>query len=222
MDIEGLGDKLVEQLVEAKLVSSYGDLYRLTQEQLTSLERVGKKSADNLLLGIEASKTRGLAKLLNALSIRHVGNRVAAVLAEHFGSMKEIQKADEEQLSEVNEIGEIIAHSVHDFVHSEFGRKTIDDLAAQGVDMTAPKKSAAVANGPLAGKTLVVTGTLEKYNRDEIEELIEQLGGRAGSSISKKTDYLVAGEEAGSKLDKARKLGVPVISEKEFDKLIGK
>jgi DNA ligase (NAD+) len=220
MDIEGLGDKLVEQLVEAKLVTGYGDLYRLTEEQLTDLERVGKKSADNLLEQIESSKKRGLSKLLNALSIRHVGNRVASVLAEHFGSMKEIREADEEQLSEVNEIGPTIAHSVYDFLHSDFGRKTIDDLAEQGVNMKAPKAPATAKTGPLAGKTLVVTGTLGKYSREEIEELIAKLGGRATSSISKSTDYLVAGEKAGSKLDKARKLGVAILSEAEFDKLI--
>lgn len=221
MDIEGLGDKLVEQLVGDRLVTGYGDLYRLTEEQLTSLERMGKKSAVNLLEQIEASKSRGLARLLNALSIRHVGNRVATVLAEHFGSMKEIQQADEVQLSEVNEIGPIIAKSVYDFLHSDFGRKTIEALDEQGVKMTAPKPPASAATGPLVGKTLVVTGTLEKYGREEIEELITKLGGRAASSVSKNTDYLVAGEKAGSKLDKARKLGVPVLSEKEFDKLIG-
>ncbi|HEY2762369.1 MAG TPA: NAD-dependent DNA ligase LigA, partial [Pirellulales bacterium] len=218
MDIEGLGDKLVDQLVGEKLVTDYGDLYALNEDQLMNLQRMGKKSADNLLEQIEASKSRGLARLLNALSIRHVGNRVATVLAEHFGSMKEIQQADEEQLSEVNEIGPTIAHSVYDFLHSPFGRKTIDDLAAQGVKMTAPKPPASASTGPLVGKTLVVTGTLEKYSREQIEELIIQLGGRAASSISKSTDYLVAGEKAGTKLDKARKLGVPIISEADFGK----
>ncbi|HZZ28918.1 MAG TPA: NAD-dependent DNA ligase LigA [Pirellulales bacterium] len=218
MDIEGLGDKLVEQLVHDKLVASYADLYRLTLAQLCSLERMGEKSANNFLEQIEASKSRGLARLLNALSIRHVGNRVATLLAEHFGSMKELSAASEEELSEVNEIGPTIAHSVYEFLHNPFGRAAIDDLAEQGVNMTAPKKSA--ATGPLAGKTLVVTGTLEKYSREEIEGLIEQLGGRAASSVSKKTDYLVAGEEAGSKLDKAKKLGVPILSEAEFNKLI--
>jgi DNA ligase (NAD+) len=221
MDIEGLGDKLVDQLVGEKLVTGYGDLYALNEDQLMNLQRMGKKSADNLLEQIEASKSRGLARLLNALSIRHVGNRVATVLAEHFGSMKEIQQADEEQLSEVNEIGPTIAHSVYDFLHSPFGRKTIDDLAAQGVKMTAPKPPASASTGPLVGKTLVVTGTLEKYSREQIEELITQLGGRAASSISKSTDYLVAGEKAGTKLDKARKLGVPIISEADFGKMVG-
>ena len=198
----------------------YGDLYRLTFDQLADLERMGKKSADNLLKQIEASKMRGLARLLNALSIRHVGNRVAAVLAEHFGSIEAMQAASIDELSEVMEIGPVIAKSVYEFLHSDFGHETINDLKHLGVDMTAPKKAKAATEGPLAGKTLVVTGTLEKYKRDEIEELIEKHGGRAASSVSKKTDYLVAGEEAGSKLAKAQQLGVPVISEAEFEKLI--
>jgi DNA ligase (NAD+) len=221
MDIEGLGDKLVEQLVSDKIVTGYGDLYRLTQEQLVALERMGKKSAENLLAQIVASKSRGLARLLNALSIRHVGNRVAALLAEHIGSIAELQKADVEELSAVNEIGPVIAQSVHDFLHSEFGRRTIDDLVAQGVDTTAPKRSTA-NDGPLTGKTFVVTGTLEKYSRDQIEGLIAQLGGHAAASISKKTDYLVAGKKAGSKLDQAQKLGVAILSETQFDQLIGR
>ena len=222
MDIEGLGDKLVEQLVGDRLVTRYGDLYRLTFDQLVELERMGKKSADNLLGQIEASKSRGLARLLNALSIRHVGNRVAAVLAEHFGSIDALEAASIEELSDVMEIGPVIAKSVYDFLHSDFGRHTIDDLKQQGVDMTAPKKAKAPASGALAGKTLVVTGTLEKYKRDEIEELIAQHGGRAASSVSKKTDYVVAGKEAGSKLDKAEQLGIKVISEAEFDELVAR
>ena len=222
MDIEGLGDKLVEQLVSDKLVTNYGDLYRLTHEQLIALERVGKKSADNLLAQIEASKSRGLARLLNALSIRHVGNRVAAVLAEHFGSIEEMREAGVEELSTVNEIGPVIAQSVYDFLHSDFGQRTIDDLISIGLDTTAPKRPTASAEGPLAGKTLVVTGTLEKYSREQIEELIGQFGGHATASMSKKTDFLVAGEKAGSKLDKAKKLGVKILSEAEFDELIGK
>jgi DNA ligase (NAD+) len=221
MDIEGLGDKLVEQLVHDKLVTGYGDLYRLTEERLMGLERMGKKSAENLLAGIEASKSRGLAPLLNALSIRHVGTRVASVLADHFGSMKAIQNASLEELSEVNEIGPIIAKSIHDFLHTSHGCQIIDDLDSQGVDVTAPKRAKAATEGPLSGKTLVVTGTLNKYSRDEIERLVEELGGRAASSVSKKTDYLVAGAEAGSKLDKAQELGVKVISEAEFQDLIG-
>ncbi len=223
MDIEGLGDKLVEQLVNEKLVRRYGDLYRLTAGQLTDLERMGKKSSENLVAAIEASKTRGLARLLNALSIRHVGARVAAVLAEHFGSIDAMIAATQEDLSRVMEIGPVIAASVFEFLHGDFGRETIADLTDAGVDMTAPKSLAAAAakTGPLAGKTLVVTGTLVDYSREEIEELIAKHGGRATSSVSKSTDYVVAGEKAGSKLDKAKKLGVPVLSEAEFKKLIG-
>lgn len=220
MDIEGLGDKLVEQLVEGKLVAGYGDLYRLRLEQLAGLERMGRKSAENLLEGIAASKKRGLARLLNALSIRHVGARVATVLAEHFGSMDELCKASVEDLSKVNEIGPVIARSVHDYLHSAQGKQIIGELAEAGVEMTAPRRKAA-AGGPLAGKTVVVTGTLARYSRDEIEELIGRLGGRATSSVTKNTDLVVAGEKAGSKLDKARRLGVRVLSEEEFERLIG-
>jgi len=222
MDIEGLGDKLVDQLVESKLVRGYGDLYRLRVEQLLELERMGTKSAENLLAGVEASKKRGLARLLNGLSIRHVGARVAAVLAETFGSIQELQKAGVEDLAETMEIGPVIAASVHAFLQSEFGRATIADLTSAGIDMTAPlKPKAAAATGPLAGKTIVVTGTLQHYGREEIKELIAQHGGRAAASVSKKTDFVVAGEKAGSKLDKARELGVKILTEQEFEALIG-
>jgi DNA ligase (NAD+) len=224
MDIEGLGDKLVDQLVNDGVVTSYGDLYRLKLEQLTGLERMGQKSSENLLAGIAASKSRGLAKLLNALAIRHVGARVATLLADHFGSMSAILEAAEEELAEVDEIGPIIAGSVYEFLHSKTGRATIDELTELGLKTTWPKArvATAAATGPLAGKTLVVTGTLPVYGREEIEELITQLGGRAASSVSKKTDYVVAGEKAGGKLDKAHKLGVKVLTEAEFNTLIGR
>ena len=218
MDIEGLGDKLIEQLVNDGLVRSYGDLYRLTKQQLVNLERMGDKSSDNLLAGIEASKDRGLARLLNALSIRHVGNRVASVLADEFGSIDELAAANVEQLSAVNEVGPIIAKSVYEYLSSELGRDTIADLCRAGVKMDAARQAG--QQGVLKGKTLVVTGTLVRYSRDEINELITRHGGRAASSVSKNTDYVVAGEKAGSKLDKARKLGVPVLSEQEFEGLL--
>lgn len=220
MDIEGLGDKLVDQLVESGLVSGYGDLYRLSLEGLVQLERMGQKSSENLLAGIESSKERGLARLLNALSIRHVGGRVAAVLAENFGSMDELTEATPEGLAEINEIGEIIAESVYGFLLSDHGKAAIDELRTLGVDMEAPKKEAESGEGVFIGKTLVVTGTLSKYTRDQAHELIERHGGRASSSVSKKTDYVLAGEKAGSKRAKAEKLGVPVIGEDEFESLI--
>ncbi len=221
MDIEGLGDKLVDQLVNDGLVKNYGDLYRLEEKQdkLLNLERMGRKSLDNLLEGIEASKNRGLARLLNALSIRHVGARVASVLAEHFGTMDALMAAKEEELSEVNEIGPIIAASIFSFLHSKFGKETIADLKSLDVNL----KSTAPARGQrraLEGKTLVVTGTLIKYTRDEIEELITRHGGHAASSVSKKTDYVVAGENAGSKLEKAKHFKLKIINEKEFEELL--
>ncbi|MCE5267542.1 MAG: NAD-dependent DNA ligase LigA [Planctomycetaceae bacterium] len=220
MDIEGLGDKLVDQLVNDKLVHNCGDLYRLEQRQdrLLNMARMGRRSMDNLLDGIEASKNRGLARLLNALTIRHVGARVAAVLAERFGSIDALMAASVDQLSDTAEIGPIIARSVYDFLHSQFGQETIEDLKNVGVKM----ESIARAGGPraLEGKTLVVTGSLQKYSRDEIEELITRHGGHAASSVSKNTDYLVAGEKAGSKLAKAKELGVKVITEEEFERLV--
>ncbi len=219
MDIEGLGDKLVDQLVETGAVKSYGDLYRLDLDTLVNLERMGEKSSENLLAAIEASKSRGLARLLNALSIRHVGARVASVLAEHFHSMEDLQKATVEDLSEIQEIGPVIADSVHGFLDADFGRRTIEDLAAQGLKMSAPRP-ARRNEGKLAGKTFVVTGTLEKYGREEIQELITQHGGRAASSVSKNTDYVVAGEKAGSKLEKAGELGIPILTEQQFDELL--
>jgi len=220
MDIEGLGDKLVEQLVDSKLVRNYGDLYRLEQRQdrLLNMERMGRKSVDNLLDAIEASKNRGLARLLAALAIRNVGARTAALLADRFGSMDELAAADVEQLSAIHEIGPIIAQSVFEYLHGDFGRETIADLKDQGVRMTSDAPAAGPR--PLEGKTLVVTGTLERYSREEIEALIARCGGRAASSVSKKTDYLVAGQNAGSKLAKAQSLGIAVLSESEFERLI--
>ena len=221
MDIEGLGDKLVDQLVENGLVSGYGDLYRLTIERLLPLERMGKKSAENLLAGIGASKDRGLARLLNALSIRHVGGRVSVVLAESFGDISELERATVEQLAEIHEIGEIIAESVHDFLHSDHGASAVEELRQLGVNMEAPRKETSPSEAMFAGKTFVVTGTLNKYTRDEVHKLIERHGGRASSSVSGKTDYVLAGEKAGSKLAKAEKLGVPVISEEDLEEMIG-
>jgi DNA ligase (NAD+) len=221
MDVEGLGDKLVDQLVNDGFVRGYGDLYRLTQDDLMKLERMGRKSSEKLLAGIAASKGRGLARLLNALAIRHVGARLAVVLAEHFGSIDALIAATEEDLAAVDEVGPVIAQSVYQYLSGEYGRSTIAELRELGVNMEAPRSAGPKTDGALAGKTLVVTGTLSKYTRDEIAELIARHGGRATSSVSKSTDYLVAGEKAGSKLTKARDLGVPVISEAQLDEIIG-
>ena len=220
MDIEGLGDKLVDQLVSQGLVKEFADLYELTETQLVELERMGEKSARNLLVAIQASKSRGLARLLNALSIRHVGSRVASILAETFGSLDALREADVERLSEINEVGSIIAQSVFKFLQSKYGERTIRRLVEVGVSQQATPSVAAPSRQNLAGKTFVVTGKLKKYTRDQIHALVEQHGGRAASSISGSTDYLVAGEKAGSKLDKAKSLGVTMLSEAQFEALI--
>jgi DNA ligase (NAD+) len=219
MDIEGLGDKLVEQLVATGLVKQYADLYGLTAAQLEPLERMGKKSATSLVAGIAASKDRGLVRVLNALGIRHVGLRVASVLAARFPTIDALATASEEELAAVHDIGPVIAASVHEWLASPYGRATIDGLRAAGVRLDEPQ-SESVGEGPLTGKTLVVTGSLERYSRQEAEEAIRRAGGRASGSVSKKTDYVVAGAEAGSKLDKAEKLGVPVIDEATFERLL--
>ena len=224
MDIEGLGDKLVDQLVDRGLVRRHADLYRLTADQVIELERMGQKSAENLIEGIKTSRQRGLSRLLNALSIRHVGQRVATVLAEHFGSIDRLSKATPEELSEVHEIGEVIAASVHAFLHSDHGLRAIEDLRAADVMMDEPRALAAAearATGVLAGKVLVITGTLPRRSRDAMQEAITRHGGRFSSSVSKKTDYVVAGENAGTKLEKAQQLGLRILSEDEFDALVG-
>ena len=221
MDIEGLGDKLVEQLVTSGLVRQYADLYALEAAQLEPLERMGKKSAAALVEQIEQSKDRGLVRVLNALAIRHVGPRVAALLAGRFPTIEKLAAASEEELAAIPEIGPVIAASVHEWLASDYGRATIDGLREAGVRLDVPAAER-VEEGPLTGKTLVVTGTLERFSRQEAEAAIRQAGGRASGSVSKKTDYLVAGAEAGSKLDKATKLGVAVIDEAAFEKLLGR
>ena len=216
MDIEGLGDKLVNQLFDAELVHNFADLYALTLEQLLTLERMGNKSALNLLEAIQSSKERGLSRVLNAISIRHVGQSVAQILARRFGSIDSLMQADLETISNTHEIGPIIAKSVFDFLHSPDGIDLIEQLRSAGVSLVTSAEDAIDAAGKLAGKTVVVTGSLSRYSRDEIERLIERLGGKASGSVSKKTDYLVVGDAAGSKLEKAQSLGIPVLTEDEF------
>jgi DNA ligase (NAD+) len=229
MDIEGLGDVLVDQLCERKLIRTFADLYRLKAEDIATLgseveqgdkivqRTVGEKVAAKVITNIDNSRRQGLDRLLAALGIRHVGNRVAHVLASNFGSLDALAAASAEQLSSVNEIGEVIADSVHDFFHSKAGQEIVKQLQAAGVD---PKmkvtKSEEAGALPLAGQTIVVTGTLPTLQRAEIEEMIVKLGGKASGSVSKKTSLLVAGEDAGNKLAKAKELNVPVLSEAEF------
>jgi DNA ligase (NAD+) len=221
MDIEGLGDKLVEQLVATGLVQDYADLYGLQAAQLEPLERMGEKSAAALVGQIAASRDRGLVRLLNALGIRHVGPRVATLLCARFPTIAALEAASVEELAAVPDIGAVIAASVHEWLASPYGRRTIAGLRAAGVRLDVPASERVATAGPLAGKTLVVTGTLERFSRQEAEEAIRKAGGRASSSVSKKTDYVVAGAEAGSKRDKAEQLGVPVIDEAAFTRLLG-
>jgi DNA ligase (NAD+) len=221
MDIEGLGEKSIDQLVDGRLIASIPELYHLDMDSLLKLERMGEKSAQNLLDGIEASKSRGLGRLLAGLAIPHVGESVADLLAKEFGSMDTLLDASEEKLNDVEGIGPIMAKDIHAWLADKTHRKMIDELRAAGIKLTEDAR-AKPKGVDLTGKTIVVTGTLKSYEREEIEGLIRQLGGKASGSVSKSTDYLVAGEKAGSKLDKARDLGVKVLTEKEFDKLIGK
>ncbi len=191
MDIEGLGEKIIEQLVDAGLVKCIPDLYRLTLDQLVSLERMGKKSAQNLLDGIAASKDRGLASLLAGLAIQHVGDSVADLLANEFGDIDALMNASVDRLNEINGVGPIMAQAIHDFFHAADNRAMIEELRTLGLKLTQDKRPSPAATGgaDLTGKTFVVTGTLAKYEREEIEALIRSLGGKASGSVSKNTSY---------------------------------
>lgn len=218
MKIEGLGTKLVQALIAADLAHDVADLYELTAEQLVPLERMGEKSAANLVAAIAESKGRGLSRVLMAIGIRQVGQRAADLLARHFGSLEALAGAGEEELLEVEEVGPIVAREILDFLADPRNRRVLERLERHGVAMTEAARPA--GEGPLAGKTVVVTGRLERFTRAEIQEAILRHGGRPSESVSKRTDYVVAGEEAGSKLEKAKKLGVTVLTELEFLTLI--
>ncbi len=220
MDIEDLGEKLIDQLVDRGLVRTFADLYTLKLEDLLQLERMGEKSAQNVLAEIDRSRQQGLDRLLAGLGIRHVGNRVAYVLASAFGSLNALKQATQEQLAAIHEIGAIIADSVYDFFHNEASLAAVEALQRVGVNPTFEQPTA--ADQPLLGQTIVVTGTLARMKRDEIEALITSLGGKAAGSVSKKTSFVVAGENAGSKLAKAQQLGIEVITEDQFLQRIGR
>jgi DNA ligase (NAD+) len=220
MDIEGLGTVMVEALVDRGLVKDYGDLYSLKMKDLLALERMGEKSASNLLAGIEASKERPYERVLFALGIRHVGLTAARVLAERFPSLDELSKATPEAIDEIPGVGTTIAQSLADFLSRKSNLAVIAKLREAGVRMKAEKEGAGKPK-KLAGKTFVLTGVLKRCTREEASEKIIALGGRTSDSVSKKTDYLVSGAEPGSKLKRARTLGVKILSEEEFEKLIG-
>jgi len=237
MDIEGIGDVLIDQLVGRGLVHTFADLYKLKAEDISNISSevdqdgktvtrtVGEKVANKVVANVENSRTKGLDRLLAGLGIHHVGTRVAYILASHFGTLDAVAGASQEELSGVHEIGEVIAESVHDFFNNAAGKKTVAELKKVGIDPKMEKPAvAAAANGelPLLGKSVVVTGTLPTLQRDDVERMIIERGGKAAGSVSKRTSFVVAGEKAGSKLDKAKELNVEVIDEAEFLRRIGK
>jgi DNA ligase (NAD+) len=214
MNIDGMGEALVDQLVDRGMVKGVADLYALTLEQLVSLERMGEKSAGNVIRNIENSKRSPLPRVLNALGIRFVGERTAVFLAEYFGSMEAIESATLEQLQQAEEVGPKVAESIFQFFREPRNRELVERLRAAGLQFT--HATTRPKAGPLAGYTLVLTGTLPTLSRDEAKQIIESAGGKVSSAVSKKTSYLVAGEEAGSKLVKAQELGVKILSEEQL------
>jgi DNA ligase (NAD+) len=217
MNIEGLGDAAVAQLMERGLVRSVADLYKLTEEQLTGLDRFAEKSARTLLEEIERSKQAGLARVIMGLGIRFVGERTAELLAQEFGSLEELEKATAEELERVEEVGPRISQAILEFFEQPANIALVKSLKDAGVNMTAERK---VRSTQLSGLTFVLTGTLPTLTRDEAKRRIEAAGGKTAGSVSRKTSYVVAGEEAGSKLDKALELKVPVLDEAALLKLL--
>ncbi|MGH9712998.1 MAG: NAD-dependent DNA ligase LigA [Candidatus Acidiferrales bacterium] len=218
MNIDGLGDKIVDQLVDKGLVKDFADLYKLKLESVAGLERMAEKSAQNLLDEIAASKKNSLARLIYALGIRFVGERTAQLLSDHFGSMDKLAEAAEEELKEVTEVGPKVAEGILEFFSESANRKLIERLAAAGVNMKGERQ--APKDTKFAGKTFVFTGTLAHRSREEAEALVASHGGKAGGSVSKKTSYVVVGADPGSKYDKAKTLGVPILDEAQFEKLL--
>ncbi len=219
MDIEGLGPAVLEQLLNAELVSNIVDLYRLDSQSVMALERIGEKSTANMLAAIENSKKNDLSRLVFAFGIRHIGAKAAALLSEHFGDIDSIIAASAEQIAEIEGFGEIMAKSAAEFFSLPETVKMIDELKSLGLNMQATKKA---TSDKFKGLTFVLTGTLPTFTRSAAAEIVESLGGKVSSSVSKKTSYVLAGEAAGSKLDKANTLGVPVIDEEEFKTMVGR
>jgi len=217
MDIENLGSSLIEQLVDVGLVKDFADLYKLQKQDLIELERMAEKSADNVITAIITSKNRPLWRFVTALGIRHIGGQSAQILAEHFGSLKKLMNATQEELANIDQIGPTMAKSVYEYFQDSKNKQVIDELLATEVK---PEQTKTRRSEKLAGKTIVVTGTLEGFTRQQIEQAIRQAGGKSSSSVSKKTDFVLTGENPGSKVDKARKLGVKVIDEKQFLELL--
>jgi DNA ligase (NAD+) len=220
MDIEGLGDKLVDQLVDAGILRTLPDLYTLGFAKLAALDRMGEKSAQNLVDAIEKSKSTTLGRFLFSLGIRHVGESTAKDLAKHFGNIDRLMDARLEELLEVNDVGPVVAQSLRHFFDQPHHREIVEQLRAAGVHWPDAQGTASDAPRPLLGKVLVLTGTLPTLGRDQAKDLIEAAGGKVSGSVSKKTSYVIAGEEAGSKLDKARELGIAVLDESGLQSLL--
>lgn len=218
MDIDGLGPSLIEQLLERKLIETAADLYYLSPDKVAELDKMGKKSAENLMRALEQSKNNPLYRLINALGIRHIGEKGAKILAHRFRTLDKLAAATVEELTEIHEIGGIMAVSIVEFFQEPQNIAFIEKLRAVGINFEDTEEEA--VGGVFDGKTVVLTGSLENYTRAEASAIIERLGGKTSSSVSKKTDYVLAGAEAGSKLDKALSLGVPVLSEAEFEAML--
>ena len=218
MDIDGLGEKIVEQLYEKQLIKTIADIYYLSKDDIKSLKKDGEKFASNLIDAIEESKQNSIDKLICALGIRHIGTKSAKTLAKKYRSIKNLENATLEELSEINDVGDITAKSIYEFFKQEQTKDLLTKLEKANVNMQ--DEEVDLVDERFLGKTFVLTGTLEKYTRDEAGKIIESFGGKTSSSVSKKTDYVLAGQEAGSKLTKAQNLGVTIITEEEFEEMI--
>lgn len=218
MDIFGLGLSIIEQLVERNLIENIADIYKLKKEEIASIKRSGDKFAQNLIDAIENSKKNDLSKVINSFGIRHTGTKTSKILAKKYKTMDNLAGASFEDLSMTEDIGPVIAQSIYDFFHQEQTLDLIEKLKQSGVNMNYLEDEE--ADDRFYGKTFVLTGTLENYTREEASEIIEKFGGKTSSTVSKKTSYVLAGSEAGSKLTKAQALGVTVITEAEFEEMI--
>ena len=219
MNIDGLGEKIIAQLLENNLIENIADIYTLTIDEIASLKKNGKKFAQNLINSINTSKENDLYRLITALGIRHVGAKASKILARKYKTMEALSMATTEELSTINDIGPIVANSIREFFNQEQTKDLLEKLKQAGVNMESLEQEENIDNR-FEGKTFVLTGSLEKYSRNEAADIIEKFGGKTSGSVSKKTDYVLAGEEAGSKLAKAEKLGITIINENQFEELI--
>ena len=219
MNIDGLGEKIIAQLLENNLIENIADIYTLTIDEIASLKKNGKKFAQNLINSINTSKENDLYRLITALGIRHVGAKASKILARKYRTMEALSMATAEELSTINDIGPIVANSIREFFDQEQTKDLLEKLKQAGVNMESLEQEENIDNR-FEGKTFVLTGSLEKYSRNEAADIIEKFGGKTSGSVSKKTDYVLAGEEAGSKLAKAEKLGITIINENQFEELI--